>query len=55
MLRHHLDQLPCVQMIADIIGRNLDQAEARKRTRDIGFRAVDGDAALNRHCPNLRH
>src|SRR5690606_299518 len=36
-------------MASDVVGRNLDEAETGKTTGDIGFGAVDGDAAAHRN------
>ncbi|GCC44729.1 hypothetical protein chiPu_0029021, partial [Chiloscyllium punctatum] len=48
VLRHHLDELAGIEVPLHVVGGNLDQAEAGNAARDIGLRAVDGDATA--HC-----
>ena len=53
MSGHHLDEFAGVEMMVDVVGRDLDQAKAGEAAGDIGFRAVDSNAATNRHHPHL--
>lgn len=48
MAWHHFNQFPGLDMRPDVIGRNLDQAEACKTAGDIGFGAVSGDPTAHR-------
>nr|WP_286952472.1 MULTISPECIES: hypothetical protein [Brevundimonas] len=53
MLGHHLDEFASVEMTPDIIGGNLNQSQADEAASDVGFGAVDRDAAAHRQAANL--
>jgi len=48
MIGHHLDEFTGVEVALDVVGGDLDEAEAGKATSDVGLGAVDRDPTAHR-------